>query len=257
MKTKFTLSLLIVTCMALLGACSKVATPVPGSYRAVVQTQGGEVPFELQVSSGQGQPMLSLVYADEAKPASNVKVHDGALQAELPQAAGTLTATLSRKGMQGELTLMDQGKAQTLPFTAELHKDYRFIEKASTDNADVSGYWQLAASDAQHFGGMVTLQLTQRFDAVDGQLLANGHSLPLLGQVHGDDVYLASLAEGRALLLKGQVNAQGELVGELWTNSSAARPWSAKRLSAEQGAALSGDDEQVHPVVRHWAVPQS
>lgn len=255
MKPSIVLLSLIFT--AVLGACSKVATPLPGSYRAYVETQGGEAPFQLQVSTAHGKPMLDVVYADEAQPATNLVLHDGSLQAELPQAAGTLNASLSRSGMKGELKLVDsQGKPQTLPFTAQLHKDYRFVERPSTDNADVSGYWQLQPASSQHFAAPVTLRLTQRFDAVDGQLLSNEQTLPLMGQVHGDEVYLSSLAAGRALLIKGKVDTHGDLSGELWINSNPGEQWQAKRMNAEQSAALEDSAESMQPVVRHWAVPQ-
>ena len=79
--------------------------------------------------------------------------------------------------------------------------------------------------------------------------------MTVLGQTNGDEVYLSLLGQGRAVLLKGKVNAQGELVGELWTNLSNARTWVAKRMVDESGAAVSAQDEQLRKVAFPWAIP--
>jgi hypothetical protein len=145
-----------------------------------------------------------------------------------------------------------QGKLQTLPFSASLEQHYRFQEKSSTDNADVSGYWQLEAISPNHFSAPVTLQLQQTHDAIDGQLLlADGKPLSIYGQAQGDAVYLSSLSPGRALLFKGQVNAQGELQGELWTNLSTAQTAVARRV--KDGAVAN--EETLRKVALPWAVP--
>lgn len=256
MKLKAILSLLALT--SLLSACGKLDTPTPGTYRAYVNLRGGEVPFELQVKKQDGAPTLAVMRAGEQLPITDLVLQEGNLVGQLPDAAGTLHATISRGELKGEVRLVDtQGKPQTLPFAAEqLDQPYRFIEQASTDNADISGYWQLEAISPEHFAAPVTVQLEQHFDAVDGQLhLPDGKMLALLGQVHGDEVYLSALGQGRALLLKGKVNKQGELQGELWTNLSNAKHWGAKRMLDESAAALQQHEEPVRKVALPWAIP--
>lgn len=249
------LSVLLLT--GLLAACGKLDAPAPGTYRAQVTLRGGEVPFELQVTNENGQTALAIVRAGERLPLSDVALQDGRLDAQLPDAAGTLHATISRDELKGEVRLVDpQGKPHTLPFAADLDQHYRFVEKASTDNADISGYWQLEAISPAHFSAPVTLQLEQRFDAVDGKLLLpDGQLLPLMGQVHGDEVYLSTLSQGRAMLLKGKLNEQGELQGEIWTNLSAAGNWAARRMLDEQAVSLIPPDEPVRQVALPWSIP--
>lgn len=240
----------------LLAACGRMDTPAPGTYRSYVKLRGGEVPFQLEVREQDGQWALNRVNGDELQPATHLQLQQGSLRAELPDAAGTLQVTLERNAMKGELHLTDHlGRPQTLPFGAELHQDYRFIEKSSTDNADVSGYWQLEAISPEHFSTPVTVQLQQHFDAVDGQLrLPDGRQLSLLGQVKGDALYLSALAQGRALLFKGKVNQQGELVGQLWTNLSNAHNWVARRM-VDPPDITPAETDSLRPVLLHWAVP--
>ncbi|MGC3981103.1 MAG: hypothetical protein QM808_07595 [Steroidobacteraceae bacterium] len=249
-------SLLALTLSVGLAACGRVDTPTPGTYRAFVKLRGGEVPFELQVSAQQGQTVMGVLHDGEVRPLTNLQMKDGALDAQLPDGAGMLHATIGPQDLQGEVRFTDHlGAPQTLPFTADRRQTYQFIADASTDNADVSGYWQLEAISPQHFSAPVTVQLQQRFDAVDGQLrLPDGNMITLLGQVHGDDLYLSALGQGRALLFKGKVNQHGELQGELWTNLSNAQPWVAKRVVDDQ-VEMSAQGEPVRQVTLPWALP--
>lgn len=249
------LSVLLLT--GLLAACGKLAAPTPGTYRAQVTLRGGEVPFELQVQNENGQITLAVVRNDERLPLTEVALKEGQLDAQLPDTAGALHATIGRGELKGEVRLIDpQGKPQTLPFAADLDEHYRFVEEASTDNADISGYWQLETISPAHFTAPVTLQLTQRFDAVDGALLLpDGKQLALLGQVDGDEVYLSTFSHGRAMLLKGKLNEQGELQGEIWTNLSAVSNWAARRMLADQVTSLLPPDEPIRKVALPWHIP--
>jgi hypothetical protein len=254
-KLRRILYLLLLT--SLLGACGRLDTPSPGTYRAQVTLRGGEVPFELQIKNEDGQATLAVVHDNELLPLTSVVMQEGTLDAQLPDAAGTLHATIGRGELKGEVRLIDpQGKPQTLPFAADLDDHYRFVEKTSTDNADISGYWQLEVISPEHFAVPVTLQLQQRFDAVDGRLLLpDGKQVAVFGQVNGDEVYLSTLGQGRAMLLKGKVNQRGELQGDAWSNLSAARSWAARRMMDEQITTLAPIDTQVRKVALPWSVP--
>jgi hypothetical protein len=256
-REKLLLPFLYVMLTALLGGCGKLDAPLPGTYRAHVNLRGGEVPFELEISAQKDVTAIGMHRENEVLPLTGLKFHNGTLEAQLPDAAGTMHADIRRGELHGELRMLDQhGAPQVLPFAAELNKPYRFFEQPSTDNADISGYWLLEAISPEHFSAPVTLRLQQRFDAVDGQLhLPDGKVLTLLGQVHGDEVYLSALGYGRALLFKGKVNAQGELQGEVWANLNNVKTWAAKRMSDEQAQAASTQDEQVRRVALPWAIP--
>lgn len=252
------LRLLIPLLALLLSACARLDTPTPGDYRAYVELRGGQVPFVLRVSNEGARPQLWLVRDGAAVPATGVQSKQGAISAQLPNGSGSLQATIRRKTLKGEVRITDpQGMTQTLPFAAELNQSWRFVEQAGTDNADVSGYWQLEAISPNHFATPVIMQLSQTHDAIDGQLLPDsglesGQRLQLYGQVNGDEVYLGGLGQGRALLFKGKVNAQGELQGDLWTNLSTAQPAVARHTTE---ATLSEETEALRQVALPWAVP--
>ena len=234
--------------------CSRLDGPVAGDYRAVVEVKGGQVPLELRIGSQGGTPQLWLLQDGDALAATAVQFHEGVLEAQLPEGAGNLKVSFSRKQLKGELQIADPlGKTETLPFNAELNQRFRFVAQASTDNADISGYWQLSAISPDHFSAPVTLQLRQSFDAVDGKLILDQGSKPLTlyGQANGDDVYLSALSQGRTLLFKGKVDQHGDLQGQIWINSSQAQPAIATRIKDEQ----PDNEEVVRKVALPWAVP--
>ena len=249
--------LLVLLLTGLLSACGKLDSPEPGEYRAYVKVGGGEIPFMLQVSESSDGARLGVEREGELRPLTVVRMQNGALQAELPDNGGTLVADIGHRALKGELRLTDpHGKPQVLPFAADLHETYRFVAHPGTDNADISGYWELEAISPEHFSAPVTMQLNQRFDGVDGELiLPSGKHLALLGQVSNNDVYLSGLGYGRALLLKGKVGKHGELLGDLWTNLSKAQRWAAKRLPEEDAAAQAQPEEQEQ--MRYVAFPSA
>lgn len=238
----------------LLAACTKLSAPVAGDYRATVKINGEEIPMQLRVAIENGTPQVWLLQNEAALPATEVQVNNNTLHATLPAGAGQLNANMSRNALQGELQLTDpQGKTHRFPFSAQLNKTYRFVEESSTDNADVTGFWQLTTNNADHFSAPVTLQLNQSFDAIDGQLMItqSNETLTLYGQTHGDDVYLSGIGSGRAVLFKGRVNAQGQLEGQLWINASDG----AAALATPIKDASPETQEGMRQVALPWAVP--
>lgn len=238
----------------LLAACAKLTMPEPGEYRATVAINGGEIPLQLRVATENGTTQVWLLQNEKALPATEVQVKDNNLYATLPAGAGQLKASISRNTLKGDLQLTDpQGKVHHFPFSAQLNKTYRFVEQSSTDNADISGFWQLTANSPDHFSTPVTLHLKQSFDAIDGKLIINqsNETLTVYGQAHGDEVYFGSIGLGRALLFKGRVNTQGQLEGQLWINASTGAAALATAIKDVEPETQDG----MRQVALPWAVP--
>lgn len=198
-------------------ACARVNSPTVGAYRAVLQLPGGETPFGLDVAQEDGKTVLYLVNGTERARVSDVQVADGELRARFPGYENTLRAKMRRKRLEGEVVLIKtRGEQQVIPFKAELGQSWRFYEQPSTDNADVSGRWQMTLTeDGKDTPAVAELQ--QEHDQVTGTVLTpTGDHRFLAGQVHGEELRLATFAGGLAYLYRLRVNAQGELEGEMW-----------------------------------------
>jgi hypothetical protein len=136
------LSALLVVVAATGGCGARSGELRPGSYRATLESPGGELPFGLDVAQEEEGFVLYLVNGEDRTQVPAVTVTEGRLTATLPGDAGTLTAEIRGGTLRGEVSLPGAGgEAQVLPFRAESGQAWRFFEQASTDNADVAGRW--------------------------------------------------------------------------------------------------------------------
>ena len=213
-----------------LNACSRVDSPTPGLYRAVLQLPGGEAPFGLDIEEEEGKPVLYLINGAERTRVTDVRLRDEELTARFPGYENFMRARLYRKRLEGEVVLIKTGgKQQNIPLRAELEQPWRFFEQSSTDNADVSGRWQVTLEEDGQTTHAVA-EFAQKHDQVTGSVLTpTGDHRFLAGQVRGDDVRLSTFAGGLAYLYHLRVNGKGELEGDMWQGLAAHAKVSAKR----------------------------
>jgi hypothetical protein len=215
-------------------ACSgPVDEPAAGTYRAVLQLPGGEAPFGLDVAIEQGHYILYLTNGNERTRVSDVRLENHELHAVFPGQRSTLRAQMHRRKLLGTVTLSTGAEPQSIPFSATLGDTYRFYEKPLTDNADVSGHWELMLTDAAGQTSRTLAVLEQQHDRVSGTLQTAGGEQAIEGQVHGDELQLSAFAGQLPLLYKLQVTAAGDLEGNCWQGVSAHCEVAAKRTEAD------------------------
>ena len=78
----------------------------PGSYRAVLELPGGELPFGLDVAREESGLVLDLVNGKERVRVPEVVVEAGRLTARMPGYENVLTAAISGDELEGEVTLV-------------------------------------------------------------------------------------------------------------------------------------------------------
>lgn len=204
---------------AALTACSggPVDQPQTGLYRAALRLPGGEAPFGLEVLQEDKRLVLYLVNATERTRVDNVTLADGELSAVFSGYENSLQARLFRDRLEGTVTLIkDHGQEQVIPFEARLNQNYRFYKEPLTDNADLSGRWEMTLTSDGKSGAAVAI-FEQQHDRITGTVMTpTGDHRFLEGQVHGDEAQLSTFAGGLAYLYKVKVSSRGELEGEMW-----------------------------------------
>jgi thiol-disulfide isomerase/thioredoxin len=146
-----------------------------------------------------------------------VKIVNRELTAMFPGYENTLRARMYRDRLEGGVTLIkDSGKEQVIPFEAKLGETHRFYKESLTDNADLSGRWDVTlTSDGETTAAVAIFQ--QNHDRVTGTVMTpTGDHRFLDGQVRGDEAQLSTFAGGLAYLYKFKVNDAGELEGDVW-----------------------------------------
>ena len=215
----------------LAGCGSRSRELQPGSYRAVLELPGGELPFGLDVAKEDAGFVLTIVNGEERVRVTDVKVADGQLTATMPGFTNTLTARISGKKLKGEVALLlSGGDQQVLPFAAELGPTWRFFEQPLTDNADVSGRWAVTfTSDAGQTSAGVA-EFAQSFERVTGTILTpTGDHRFLAGEVHGDELRLSRFDGASAYLYHASLDESGRLAGEYWSGKTGHQRFTAER----------------------------
>jgi thiol-disulfide isomerase/thioredoxin len=215
----------------LVGCGSRSRELQPGSYRAVLELPGGELPFGLDVAQEEAGFVLTIVNGEERVRVTDVAVADGQLTATMPGFTNTLTARITGRKLKGEVALLRSGgDRQVLPFAAELGPTWRFFEQPLTDNADVSGRWAVTfTSDAGQTSAGVA-EFAQSFEQVTGTILTpTGDHRFLAGEMHGDDLRLSRFDGASAYLYHAKTDESGRLVGEYWSGMTGHQRFTAER----------------------------
>jgi len=216
-----------------------------GSYRAVLELPGGELPFGLDVAKEDDRYVLFLVNGEERVRVSDVTVADGKLSATMPGFENTLTARVTGQKLAGEVALLRAGgERQVLPFAAELGQTWRFVETPLTDNADVAGRWAVTFTSDSGTTSPGVAELAQSFDMVTGTILTpTGDHRFLAGEAHGDELLLSRFDGASAYLYRARLDANGDLVGEYWSGKTGHQRFTAHRnadAELDTGAVATG-----------------
>ena len=201
-----------------------------GSYRVVLQTPGGELPFGLDLVQQDSQVVGYLVNGEERLLLSDVKITGRHLEIRMPGYENVLTAEATGDQLQGEIFLVKLGdKNQHVPLRATLGESYRFFKSSANDNADLSGRWAVNFIDDSGTPEVAVGEFTQSHDAVSGTFLtATGDHRFLAGQVKGDEVYLSTFDGAHVFLYKAKITADGSLTGDFWSGLAYHEKWTAR-----------------------------
>jgi thiol-disulfide isomerase/thioredoxin len=203
-----------------------------GTYRVVLQTPGGELPFGLELAR-QGTAGY-LLNGKERLSLSEIKIDGSHLEIRMPGYETRLTADAVGDQLTGEIFLDKLGgKDQHIPLRATLGQNYRFFPAPANAGADLSGRWAVKLTDDDGNTEVAVGEFAQAQDKVTGTFLtASGDQRFLAGQVRGDELYLSTFDGAHAFLYKAAIAADGSLAGDYWSGLHYHEKWTARRDAA-------------------------
>jgi thiol-disulfide isomerase/thioredoxin len=219
-------------------ACQREAPSVKlGTYRAVLQVPGGELPFGLTLAKEGSETVGYLLNGKERLRLSEVKIDGTRLEIRMPGYETRLSADAVGDQLQGEVYLDKLGgKDQHIPLRATLGEGFRFFANPAGNNADMSGRWAVTLVDDSGASEVAVGEFAQSQDAITGTFLTpTGDQRFLAGQVKGDELYLSTFDGAHVFLYKAKLGADGTLTGDYWSGLKFHEKWTAKR---DAGAAL-------------------
>jgi peroxiredoxin len=207
-----------------------------GTYRVVLQTPGGDLPFGLELKQQDSGLVGYLINGPERLLLRDVNISGSHLEIRMPGYENVLKADAAGNELQGEVFLVKpNGKNQHVPLRATLGENYRFFENASSDNADVSGRWAVKFIDDSGAPEVAVGEFSQSHDVVSGTILTTtGDHRYLAGQVRGDVLYLSTFDGAHVFLYKAKIIQDGSLDGDWWSGLSYHEKWTGKRDAAAQ-----------------------
>ena len=212
-----------------------------GTYRVVLKTPGGELPFGLELKEQDSHPIGYLINGPERLLLSDVKIAGSHLEIAMPGYENVLKADAAGNELQGEIFLVKlNAKNQHVPLHATLGERYRFFDhpasdSAASDSADVSGRWAVKFIDDSGASEVAVGEFSQSHDVVTGTILTTtGDHRYLAGQVQGDELYLSTFDGAHVFLYKAKIAAGGTLDGDWWSGLAYHEKWTGKRDAAAQ-----------------------
>jgi peroxiredoxin len=208
-----------------------------GSYRAVLQTPGGDVPFGLDLEKKGSEVVGFLVNGQERLLLTEVKITGAHLEIRMPGYENVLRADASGDHLTGEVFLVKLGgKNQHVPLHAYRGEKYRFFPgPAATGNADVSGRWAANFIDDSGASEVAVGEFSQSHDIITGTILTTtGDHRFLAGQVKGNELYLSTFDGAHVFLYKATIAADGKLAGDFWSGLAYHEKWNARRDAGAQ-----------------------
>ncbi|HEY0747406.1 MAG TPA: TlpA disulfide reductase family protein [Steroidobacteraceae bacterium] len=218
-----------------LGAAAGAPAAVKmGTYRAVLQTPGGDLPFGLQLVREGSQVVGYLLNGEERLPLHEVKVSGSHLEIRMPGYENVLTADATGNQLKGEVFLVKLGgKNQHVPLNATLGERYRFFANPAKNSAEVAGRWAVNFTDDSGEAEVAVGEFKQSRDVVSGTFLTpSGDHRYLAGQVRGDELYLSTFDGAHVFLYRAKIAPDGTLAGDFWSGLKSHEKWTAKRDSA-------------------------
>lgn len=202
----------------------------PGTWRAVLHTQGQQIPFLLEAGQKDGKTILYLVNGEERILLNNIQQQNDSLKIGLHIFDADLIASVNGDKMEGHLVKNDTKTPYSIPFTAEHGKSSRFAENPAKATYNFDGNWQVVfdGGDGDTYDAVGVFK--QNGNKVTGTFLTEtGDYRYLDGQVEGDKLKLSTFDGSHAFLFTATPANDSTLQGQFYSGLSGHETWTAKR----------------------------
>lgn len=221
-------------------SCSSQSSPTtvkPGTYRAVLKTRAGELPFGLDIQPVANKSNTYTVFAlngNERLLMDPATVQGDSIRIPMALFESELVAKIDGNKLRGEWRRRRTAQQTvTLPVEAQLGLNYRFAPEGKAPTTNLTGNW---ATDFDSKSGRVDTTdavgvFKQTGNRLTGTFLTpTGDYRYLEGNVFGDSLFLSCFDGGSHLyLFKAKHDpATKTLTGGFWSGASGYESWVAK-----------------------------
>lgn len=234
---------------------STAAIPKAGTWRFVLESPGGPLPFKVELSK-EGEAWQATAHnAGEVVRFDTVSVlPDGTLLLAIEHYESVFRGMIRDEGQKVEgmwSKLVHAERTANLPFTAYHDQTDRFEPKPeSGEPANFDGRWAVQFLHDPHSPNLAIGEFQQSGSYLAGTFLtATGDYRFLEGRVDGNLLRLSCFDGGHAFLFEATMDEDGNLKGDFWSSDKWHEAWTAVRdADAElpdpyQMSALTNDEQ--------------
>lgn len=219
-----------------------------GSWRGVLASPGGELPFRLNIEETSEGLSAAAVTGGESLPFSDVQRRGDEVILEFAWYDSELTTKLSEDGkrLSGEWRKTVPAGNSRLPFTAHRDDDRRFLsleEAGLTGGApdalpSVDGLWAVEFTDEDGTEA-ARGEFRQTGEKVEGTFLTPTGDYRFLEGSYEDGLLRLSTFDGaHAFLFHGRSTGDGTLSGDFWSRDSYHATWTGRRVESAEEAPI-------------------
>ena len=227
MKIKNYLSKASCLCAAILFAGAVFAGVKPpkakfikeGVWRGVFTVSETQVPFNFELKGKDAEHAVFTLLNGSRRDNFHVKlIGKDSVYIKMNTYDAALVAKIEEDGkISGEYRSLVPGfRGNSLPFTAEYGKKYRFVEpdKNVAPVANLSGKWEIKNYSKDAVPASIAI-LKQNGNKITGVVMTVvGDTRELEGTVQGDEFALSGFTGPSPFIIKGKINADGTISGE-------------------------------------------
>ncbi|UCC31094.1 MAG: TlpA family protein disulfide reductase [Phycisphaerales bacterium] len=211
------------------------AAPRTGSWRAWLDSPGGELPFGMELDQQQGRWRAYIINGDERIEVPRVTWDGHELVLDIDYYDSKITAKPSADGsiLDGQWKKRGRKDRWTqMPFHAKVGKARRFGRAAGPGTVPsghgVDGRWDVRFSKSED--AAVAVFDRQSRDTITGTFLTLGGDYGFLsGSLDGDRLRLAGFDGAHAFLFDARIQQDATLKGDFWSGDAWHETWTAQR----------------------------
>lgn len=202
-----------------------------GVWRAELETPGGPLPFNFEISLTTNGYAFALHNGDELLSTAEVTVDDNTLYVNLPVFNSSINAEISSdyNNLSGWFHDYSRGSKYAIPFTAKAGESYRFMKNPDSAQFNISGKWNTQFKTADQSYQAVGV-FTQTGNLLNGTFLtATGDYRYLQGDVSGNQFFLSTFDGAHAFLFTGNIENDSTLSGKFFSGNHWQETFSADK----------------------------
>ncbi len=231
MKT-LTKLLFIVSFIYFLNACKTSTEPKIGTWRAVIPTKGGELPFNFEIQKEGDAYAVTILNGEEKLKMDKSFIKNDSLHIPIELFDAEIVAKVEGEQMKGYWKKMrsDFSFLQG-DFTAEFGKTYRFTDKTDKPETILAPKYNVLFRSEDKKDSTVSVGLfSAKGNVVSGTFLTTtGDYRYLSGNIIGDSLKLSCFDGTHLFLFKAKIDGGKLTGGEFWSSLNSFESWEATK----------------------------